>query len=131
MGSPGSPGATARKADGAPSGLGERLRTDGDEIISAERDEYFITITNASRDRDIVVTHVWIESDPPVHVHDPDLPVRLRYSAPWETSVLAEDVPAAPEEVPWLARCQLSPDDKVIKSRPPRNVPPFGTVPRG
>jgi hypothetical protein len=103
----------------------------GDEIISAERDEYFITITNASRDRDIVVTHVWIESDPPVPVLDPDLPVRLQYHAPWETSVLAEDVPAPPEEVPWLARCQLSPDDKVIKSRPRRNVPPVGTVPRG
>jgi hypothetical protein len=103
----------------------------GDEIVSADSDEYFITVTNASRDRDIVVTHVWLETDPPVHVYDSDLPKRLEYSAPWETSVAVNDVPADPERVPWLARCQLSPDDKVIKSRPRRNVPPFGTIPRG
>jgi hypothetical protein len=30
----------------------------GDQMITASTDSYFITITNASRDRDIVVTHV-------------------------------------------------------------------------
>jgi hypothetical protein len=94
-------------------------------------DSYFITITNASRDRDIVVTHVWIETEPPVHVDDAALPLRLKHSAAWETSVPVQDVPAEPNAVPWLARCVLSPDDKVIKSRPRQNVPPFGTVPRG
>jgi hypothetical protein len=76
----------------------------GDEILSSESDEYYIRITNASRDRDIVVTQVWIESDPPVPVEDTDLPVRLQYSDPWETSVPVEDVPAAPEEVFWARR---------------------------
>jgi hypothetical protein len=90
----------------------------GDEILSSESDEYHIRITNASRDRDIVVTQVWIESDPPVPVEDTDLPVRLQYSDPWETSVPVEDVPAAPEEVFWLARCLLIPDDKVIAAAP-------------
>lgn len=103
----------------------------GGPVISMTTDSYFITITNASRDRDIVVTHVWLETDPPVHVHDRDLPVRLKYSAPWETHVPVSKVPAEPADVPWLTRCQLSPDDKVVKSRPRRNVPPFGTVPRG
>lgn len=103
----------------------------GDEILEGTTDNYFITVTNASKDRDIVVTHVWLATEPPVHVHDVDLPVRLRYSAPWETSVPVSDVPADPDEVPWLARCQLSPDDKVIKSRPRQNVPPFGAIPRG
>jgi hypothetical protein len=59
----------------------------GGPIVSMKTDSYFITITNASRDRDIMVTHIWIETEPPVHVNDPDLPVRLKYSAPWETSV--------------------------------------------
>jgi hypothetical protein len=54
----------------------------GDETIGSTTDSYSITITNASRDRDIVVTHVWIDTDPPVHVHDRELPVRLQYSAP-------------------------------------------------
>ena len=103
----------------------------GSDEPRGSTDCYFITITNASRDRDIVVTHVWIETEPPVHVHDIALPVRLPYSAPWETSVPVDSVPASPEKAPWLARCQLSPDDKVIKSRPRRNVPPFGAVPRG
>jgi hypothetical protein len=103
----------------------------GGPTVSMTTDSYFITITNASRDRDIVATHVWLETDPPVHVHDPGLPVRLEHSAPWETSVPVKDVPAEPEEVFWLARCLLAPDDKVIKSRPRQNVPPFGTVPRG
>jgi hypothetical protein len=100
-------------------------------VITTKTDSYFVTITNASRDRDIVVTHVWIATDPPVHIRDPALPVRLRYSAPWETSVPVMRVPADPAKVPWLARCQLSPDDKVVKSTPRRNVPPYGAVPRG
>jgi hypothetical protein len=32
----------------------------GDVIPPPRTDSYFITITNASRDRDIVVTHVWM-----------------------------------------------------------------------
>jgi hypothetical protein len=103
----------------------------GGEVISIEDERWYITITNASRDRDIVVTHIWIESEPAVQVVDADLPVRLKYSAPWETSVSVSRVPGDAERVPWLARCLLSPDDKVIKSRPRKNVPPFGTVPRG
>jgi hypothetical protein len=103
----------------------------GDQIVDIQTDSYFINITNASHDRDIVVTHIWIESEPPVHIHDADLPLRLQHSALWSTSVAVEEVPADPEAVPWLARCRLSPDGKVIKSRPSRNVPPFGTVPRG
>jgi len=103
----------------------------GDQMITASTDSYFITITNASRDRDIVVTHVWIETDPSVQIYDRGLPVRLKYSAPWETSVPVNRVPADPAQVPWLARCQLSPDDKIVKSKPRKNVPPFGSVPRG
>jgi hypothetical protein len=59
------------------------------------------------------------------------LPVRLKYSAPWETFVFAENLPEGTEDVEWLARCQITPDDKVIKSRPRKNVPPIGAVPRG
>ena len=95
------------------------------------RENYYLGIVNGSRDRDIVVTHVWLDTTPPVHVHDPALPVRLSYSARWETPVPVQDVPAPRDQVPWLARCQLSPDDKIVKSRPRENVPPFGAVPRG
>lgn len=95
------------------------------------RENFYVTITNASRDRDIVVTHVWLDTQPPVHVHDPALPVRLRYGAPSETVVPLDQVPGPAEVVPWLARCRLAPDDKTVKSRPRENAPPFGAVPRG
>jgi hypothetical protein len=111
--------------------IGPMASIGGGPVIVAPTDSYFITVTNASRDRDIEVTHVWLQTEPPVHVHDPDLPKRLKYSARWETSVPVKNVPADPARVPWLARCQLSPDDKVVKSRPRRNVPPSGAVARG
>jgi hypothetical protein len=95
------------------------------------RENYYITITNASRDRDIVVTHVWFDTPVQTQVFDQALPIRLRHGAPWETVVPVDDVAAAKDEALWLARCQLSPDDKVVKSKPRLNVPPFGTVPRG
>lgn len=111
---------------------GPAVAFSGGPVISAPpTDSWFITVTNASRDRDIVVTHVWIATEPPVHVDDRDLPVRLKHSARWETHVPVAKVPADSERVPWLARVMLSPDDKVIKSQPRKNVPPFGTVPRG
>jgi hypothetical protein len=48
----------------------------GDAIIGGgTTDSYVINITNASHDRDIVVTHIWIESDPPTHIED--IPPRL------------------------------------------------------
>src|SRR5215204_676940 len=87
---------------------GPMFAVGGGPTVSMSTDSYFITLTNASRDRDIVVTHVWIDTKPEVHVRDHALPVRLKYSAPWETSVPVKDVPADPSEVLWLARCLLS-----------------------
>lgn len=103
----------------------------GGRVDQVGEECYFITVTNASRDRDIVVTHVWLETTPPVHVHDPALPVRLKYGDPWETPVPVGDLPEGTTDAEWLGRCVVTPEDKVIKSRPRRNVPPFGTIPRG
>jgi hypothetical protein len=103
----------------------------GAGVVEGGAENYYITVTNASRDRDIVVTHIWLETTPRIEVFDPDLPVRLRYGAPWETTVSVDAIPEGTTDVEWLARAVITPDDKVIKSRPRRNVPPFGTVPRG
>jgi hypothetical protein len=101
-------------------------------LVEVESENYYITVTNASRNRDIEVTHVWLDTTPkPVHVFDPDLPVRLKYSAQWATAVPVSSLPDGTTNVAWLARCQVSPDGKVIKSRPSKNVAPVGTVPRG
>lgn len=82
-------------------------------------DEYYvITVTNASRQRDIVVTHVWLDTTPPIQIVDADLPVRLPHTAPWETAVPVRSIPEGTADVEWRARCQITPDDKVIKSNP-------------
>ena len=44
------------------------------ETIEAGGDEYFVTVTNASRDRDIVVTHVWFDMEPRVDLLDQSYP---------------------------------------------------------
>lgn len=98
--------------------------------VSREGDIYCVTVTNASRERDIVVTHVWFATEPEVHLPDVELPVRLKYSEPWETYIPVDVVPASASEVGWLARCNLSPDDKIVKSRPRERVPLIGRIPR-
>ena len=98
--------------------------------ISQEGDIYCVTVTNASRERDIVVTHVWFATEPEVHLPDVELPVRLKYSEPWETYIPVDAVSAPASEVGWLARCNLSPDDKIVKSRPRERVPLIGRIPR-
>lgn len=103
----------------------------GGDVVTDEGENLCITVTNASPTREVVVTHVWLETVPPVHVYDPGLPVRLKYGQPWETVVPVSDLPEGTERPEWLARCMITPDDKVIRSKPRKNVPPVGAVPRG
>jgi hypothetical protein len=102
---------------------------DGTPILG--RENYYVGVVNRSHERDIVVTHVWFDTEPPLHVHDPDLPKRLAYDARWETPVPTEQVAGPRDQVPYLARCLIEPDDKIIKSHQRENVPPYGRVPRG
>ncbi len=64
-------------------------------------------------------------------VHDGDLPKRLPYHQPWATFIPLSEIPPGTVDIEWLGRCQVTPDGKVIRSRPSRNVPPFGAIPRG
>jgi hypothetical protein len=40
----------------------------GGPTVTADEECYFVTVTNASRDGDIVITHVWLDTEPPVQV---------------------------------------------------------------
>lgn len=99
-------------------------------VALPDEEHYFVTVTNASHDRAIEVTHVWFATEPSVPIVDAALPKRLEYDSRWGTSIPVAKVPGNPDDVVWLARCSVLPDDKVIRSRPRRNVPPIGTVPR-
>ena len=82
------------------------------------KDVYVVTITNKSPRRDIVVKRVWFDTTPNVEIRSPELPVRISPEDPWSREVPAHTVPGKHAEVECLGRCQLSPDDKIIHSRP-------------
>jgi hypothetical protein len=93
---------------------------------------YYVNIINKSNRSDVEITHVWLELDPPIHdFMNPGrpLPVRLRPSEPWSTWILGARVPVSALQVEWSARCRLAHNGKVVKSRPAKNMPPFGAVP--
>jgi hypothetical protein len=97
------------------------------------RPAYFLNAVNLSESREIEITHVWFDSDPPVAAARADrpLPRRLRPDEAWETWVYADELPpAAHSGALHLARLRLS-TGRVIKSRPNESVPPKGSVPGG
>jgi hypothetical protein len=89
---------------------------------------YFIKITNLSHNREIEITHVWFEVDPPVHLLLPErpLPARLRPDETWEGWVNAAALAKVPN-VESLGRVRLA-NGKTVKSRRNKDVPPFGFV---
>jgi hypothetical protein len=79
-------------------------------------DFYVIRIANKSPTRTAVIRRVWFETTPRVTVVDAEFEVDPERS--WKKDVRVSTVPGELEKVLLLARCRLSPDDKVIKSRP-------------
>lgn len=53
----------------------------------ASSEHYFVKVVNLSRDRDIEITHIWFDTNPPLHIFNPDrpLPARLRPDETFET----------------------------------------------
>jgi hypothetical protein len=86
---------------------------------------YFVKVTNLGQ-RDVVITHVWVDGNPPVDVLVPQrpLPARLIPDGQWEAPIPAEKVQHIPEPE-WQVCVRLS-SGKTIKSRLNRDVPPRG-----
>jgi hypothetical protein len=96
-------------------------------------DYYFVNVTNMSKDREVEITHVWFETDPQVHVMQPDrpLPKRLKPDEPWETWIPVGELPIkCDEQVFKLGRVRMS-NDAVAKSKKRRYVPSRGFTPGG
>jgi hypothetical protein len=92
---------------------------------------YFVKVTNLSTTRDVVITHVWFVTQPPVHFVNlaRPLPARLRPEETFETWIEASALPSIPK-IPDLCRVRLS-RGKTARSRLNRDVPPFGHVAGG
>ena len=91
-------------------------------------DAWFINVWNASPRRSIGITHVWLETNPQVHVTARVPPARLEPDAQWETWVKAADMPPGAGDVTRLARVKLT-NGKVVHSGLRTDVPPAGLVP--
>jgi hypothetical protein len=91
----------------------------------------FINVVNLSLQRDIEITHVWVEhhGQIPVLNSKRKLPYRLKPDESWETWIELTDLPTSIiGKASNLARIRLS-NGKVIKSKPNKNVPSEGYVP--
>ncbi|MEM7726826.1 MAG: hypothetical protein AAF208_10700 [Cyanobacteria bacterium P01_A01_bin.45] len=92
---------------------------------------YFINLTNLSQKREIVATHIWLESDPELHIFNRErrLPKRLKPDESWETWIEVEKIPEPIRNNPYnFFRVRLTNGD-IVKSVQNRNVPKMGTVP--
>lgn len=94
---------------------------------------YFVNVTNLSKDRDIVITHVWFEGPPRVFAlpSERPLPARLEPAATWETWVTRESLPSGARHNPFeSARVRLTTGETVCSTEN-RGVPEQGYVPGG
>jgi hypothetical protein len=85
-------------------------------------------VLNASPSRPVGITHVWIETTPPIHVTTRKPPDRLGPDQQWETWIELRDLPPDTGDVTTLARVQLA-TGAVIESVARHGVPPAGFVP--
>lgn len=100
-------------------------------FVSTGREAYFFNLTNLSRHREVEVTHVWLDSAPPVSGSRPDrmLPKRLLPDETWETWIYLSDVPQEARLRPSeIAFARLS-SGTVLKAKWNDAVPPVGEVP--
>jgi hypothetical protein len=102
-----------------------RVRVHQAYFSGAPPQHYFVSVTNLSAQREVVITHVWF-TGPDLHVTNPDrpLPRRLALDEPWETWAPVHQVGPDGET---RARVRLS-TGKVVKSRK-GSPPPIGSVP--
>jgi len=89
---------------------------------------YFVKVTNLSQARDIEITHVWFDAEPPVHLLMParPLPTRLRPDETWEGWVKAAEL-AYVSDVARSGRVLLA-GGKSVRSRRNKNVPAKGYI---
>src|SRR4051794_31073004 len=71
---------------------------------------YFMTVTNLSQEKEVEITHVWINGHPQVSAIPPErpLPKRLKPDETWETWIDVAQVQDTREDVFALGRARLS-----------------------
>jgi hypothetical protein len=101
--------------------------------LSTNELSVFVNVTNTSRDRDVEITHIWFETQPPIHLANAErpLPKRLQHDESWETwAPLLSFPPEHWSALPRLARVRIS-TGEVFHGKENKNVPALGTVAGG
>ena len=102
--------------------------------VAGESDHYFINVTNLSLNREVEITHIWVDTPTKIHISNGDrpLPKRLKVDEIWSTWVPVSVLPSTlrDEAVYKLARVQLS-SGGVFRSKRNKTEPEFGSVPGG
>lgn len=92
---------------------------------------YFVNVTNVSLQRDVEITHVWMDCNDTVPVFNPlrPLPRRIKPDESWETWIEVNNLPQSVRDNAFnLARVRLS-NGRTFKSKENKNVPSAGYVP--
>jgi hypothetical protein len=91
---------------------------------------FFIKVTNLFKEHDIEITHVWMETNPRVHIVIPErpLPVRLKPFETWETWTEEVSIPEQSRNYPYdLGRVRIS-TGQTFQSNENKDVPDRGYV---
>jgi hypothetical protein len=102
-------------------------------FVATGKECFFLNLSNLSRNREIEITHVYLDCGEQIQALHPDrlLPKRLKPDESWETWVEVERVPSSLRGAAYtLGRARLS-SGKILKSVENRNVPSAGTVAGG
>ena len=102
-------------------------------FIHSGKECFFLNVSNLSRNREIEITHLYLDCGEQIHALQPNrlLPRRLKPDESWETWVEVERVPGSLREIAYtLGRARLS-SGKILKSVENKNVPSAGTVAGG
>ena len=92
---------------------------------------FFINVQNESPRRSAQVTHVWLESSPPVSVLTKPLSKTIEPNSEWETFIAEDDAPTSDlATIIDLTRVRLS-GDHILRAEMRTNVPPAGHIPDG
>ena len=97
-------------------------------VAPYQGEAYFINVLNASPERSVTITHVWLETAVKMAVSTKPLPATVPPGQQWETWIETRELPPGTVDVEQLARVALA-DDTVIASVPREGVPPAGFVP--
>jgi hypothetical protein len=102
-------------------------------FVASGKECFFLNLSNLSRNREIEITHVYMDCGEQIHALQSNrlLPKRLRPDESWETWIEVDRIPNSLRGIAFtLGRARLS-SGKILKSDENKNVPHAGTVAGG